>query len=39
MAKKKAEGYLSGREARRIAKENRRITNAFEKQRKRKNGV
>ena len=37
MAKKKAEGYLSGREARRIAKENRRITNAFEKQRKRKN--
>ena len=37
MAKKKAEGYLSGREARRIAKENRRITNAFEKQHKRKN--
>ena len=37
MAKKKAEGYLSGREARRIAKENRRITNAFEKRRKRKN--
>ena len=37
MAKNKAEGYLSGREARRIAKENRRITNAFEKQRKRKN--
>ena len=37
MAKKKAEGYLSGREARRIAKENRRITNAFEKQCKRKN--
>ena len=37
MAKKKAEGYLSGREARRISKENRRITDAFEKQRKRKN--
>ena len=37
MAKKKAEGYLSGREARRISKENRRITNEFEKQRKRKN--
>ena len=37
MAKKKAEGYLSGREARRISKENRKITNEFEKQRKRKN--
>ncbi len=37
MAKKKAEGYLSGREARRIAKENRRITNALENQRHRKN--
>ena len=37
MAKKKAEGYLSGREARRISRENRRITNEFEKQRKRKN--
>ena len=37
MAKKRAEGYLSGREARRISKENRRITDAFEKQRKRKN--
>ncbi len=37
MAKKKAEGYLSGREARRISKENRRITNEFEKLRKRKN--
>ena len=34
---KKQEGYLSGKEARRISKENRRITNAFEKQRKRKN--
>ena len=37
MAKKKAEGYLSGREARRISRENRRITNEFEKQHKRKN--
>ena len=37
MAKKKSEGYLSARESRRISKENRRITNAFEKQRKRKN--
>ena len=37
MAKKKAEGYLSGRESRRISRENRRITNAYEKQRKRKN--
>ena len=37
MAKKKAEGYLSGREARRISKVNRKITNEFEKQRKRKN--
>ena len=37
MAKKKAEGYLSGREARRISKENRKITNEFEKQRERKN--
>ena len=37
MAKKKAEGYLSGREARRISQENRKITNEFEKQRKRKN--
>ena len=36
MAKKHAEGYLSGREARRISKENRRITKQFEKQRKRK---
>ena len=31
MAKKKSEGYLSARESRRISKENRRITNAFEK--------
>ena len=37
MAKKQAEGYLSAKESRRISRENRRITNAFEKQRKRKN--
>lgn len=37
MAKKKAEGYLSGREVRRIARENNRITKAYEKQHKRKN--
>ena len=37
MAKKKAEGYLSAKESRRISRENRRITNAYEKQRKRKN--
>ena len=37
MAKKHSEGYLSSRESRRISKENRRITNQFEKQRKRKN--
>ncbi len=37
MAKKHAEGYLSAKEARRISKENRRITNALEKKRKRKN--
>ena len=37
MAKKNHEGYLSGKEARRISKENRRITNQMEKQRKRKN--
>ena len=36
MAKKKNEGYLSAKESRRISKENRRITNAFEKKRKRK---
>ena len=36
MAKKK-EGYLSARESRRISRENRKITNAFEKKRKRKN--
>ena len=37
MAKKQNAGYLSGKEARRISKENRKITNAFEKKRKRKN--
>ncbi len=36
MAKKQSEGYLSGKESRRISKENRRITNELEKQRKRK---
>ncbi len=37
MAKKKAEGYLTAKESRRISRENRRITNAMEKKRKRKN--
>lgn len=37
MAKKKPEGYLTAKESRKISKENRRITNQFEKQRKRKN--
>lgn len=37
MAKNKPEGYLSAKEARRISKENRRITNKYEKERKRKN--
>lgn len=37
MAKKQDNGYLSTRESRLISRENRRITNAFEKQRKRKN--
>ena len=37
MAKKKPEGYLSAREARKISKANRRITDKMEKQRKRKN--
>ena len=36
MAKKNENGYLSARESRRISKENRRITNEFEKKRKRK---
>ena len=37
MAKKKGEGYLSAKESRRISRENRRVTKAFEKQHKRKN--
>lgn len=37
MARKHAEGYLSARESRKISKANRKITNAFEKKRKRKN--
>ena len=37
MAKKKPEGYLSAKESRRISRENRRITNEYEKKRKRKN--
>ena len=37
MAKKQTEGYMSAKESRRISKENRKITNQFEKQRKRKN--
>ena len=37
MARKKAEGYLSAKESRRISKENRKITNEFEKKYKRKN--
>lgn len=37
MAKNKSEGYLSGRESRRISRENRRVTSALEKQHKRKN--
>ena len=37
MAKKKAEGYLSAKESRLISKKNRKITNEFEKKRKRKN--
>ena len=37
MAKKQNDGYLSAKESRRISKENRRITDQFEKQRKRKN--
>ncbi len=36
MAKKKEEGYLSAKESRRISRENRKITNAFEKKNKRK---
>ena len=37
MAKKHSEGYLSGKESRRITKENRKITSQLEKQHKRKN--
>ena len=37
MAKNKPEGYLSAKESRRISRENRKITNAMEKKRKRKN--
>ena len=37
MAKKNNDGYLSAKESRRISKENRKITNALEKQHKRKN--
>ena len=37
MAKKNTEGYLSAKESRRISRENRRITNEYEKKRKRKN--
>ncbi len=36
MAKKKSEGYLSAKESRRISRENRKITNEYEKKRKRK---
>ena len=37
MAKKRDDGYLSARESRKISKENRKITNEFEKKYKRKN--
>ena len=37
MAKKNNDGYLSAKESRRISKANRKITNALEKQHKRKN--
>ena len=37
MAKKKAEGYLSAKDSRRISRENRKITRVYEKQHKRKN--
>ena len=37
MTKNKPEGYLSAKEARKISRENRKITNEFEKKRKRKN--
>ncbi len=37
MAKKRDNGYLSAKESRKISKENRKITNQFEKRYKRKN--
>ncbi len=37
MAKKHNDGYLSAKESRQIARENRRVTDRLEKQRKRKN--
>ncbi len=37
MAKNKPEGYLTAKESRKISRENRRITNQYEKERKRKN--
>ena len=37
MAKKKSVGYLSAKESRLISRENRKVTNALEKARKRKN--
>ncbi|MBQ9228936.1 MAG: ABC transporter ATP-binding protein [Eubacterium sp.] len=37
MAKKREAGYLSAKESRRISRENRKITNEFEKKYKRKN--
>ncbi|MBQ6019369.1 MAG: ABC transporter ATP-binding protein [Clostridia bacterium] len=37
MAKKKADGYLSAKESRRISRENRKITNKLDKKYKRKN--
>ena len=37
MAKRKAEGYLSAKDSRRISRENRKITKKFEKEHKRKN--
>ena len=37
MAKKRAEGYLTAKESRRISRNNKKITNALEKKRKKKN--
>ena len=37
MARNKSEGYLSAKESRRISRENRKTTDAFEKKHKRKN--